>query len=151
MSGAFKHLLSTESFFFLIILVTTACIAWYPTVPGDFLEFSTYTASKWCALGIVICSLLELTFLFRNGSALKKQPDTSARRVSIFIVGVILYVTGLFYFSYYLTTAVAMMAGFLFLGGRTLWLRGLCLTCLWLAVVYLVFEKLLTIILPTGS
>ena len=140
---------SADLLFFTALFLLSAYIVWYPTLPGDLLVFSTFTASKWCALGIVICSGFEILSILRKSTTTTTEEKRNLM-VVLFIGGTILYLVSLFYFSYYSCTAVAMLAGFAFLGGRKAVGAGAVCVLLWLWIVYLVFEKLLTIVLPAG-
>lgn len=149
MSKSAHSLVSTESLLYLTLALTGLFVLLFPFTTNHLYTFSTFTAPKWCGLGIVFFAVSEL-YAVVNSPVNATAPGGSSWRVVLSLLGLGAYSISLFFTSFYIATGLFMLLSFVFLGGRQALLRGCCITVCWLLLVYAVFENLFSISLPTA-
>lgn len=140
---------STESLLYLTLAITGLFVLLFPFSISHLYTFSTFTASKWCGLGIFLFALSEL-YSVVNDTANNTAPRGASWRLVVSFCGLFGYSISLFFTSYYIATGIFMLLSFYFLSGKQALLRGGCITICWLLLVYTVFEKLFSISLPVA-
>lgn len=147
MTAGTRHPRITEAIFFGFLLATSLAGLWHAGNFTDFFRMSTFTFSHWYSVLIGAVCGLEIYRCLRS-PAIEPPERGAGLKTLCFAILVAAYAIVLHGASYYLATALFIPLAFLLLRGISSWCTAIFATTGWLLFVYLVFEKLFSIILP---